>query len=142
MPLEGVDNVLRNLAALGQRMQQAAAEAADESAILLETYAKQTAPFKDRTGNLRNSIKGTWGNAPGGFRIVLSAGMSYAPPVEFGHFAKRNTTRYSTRAGRATTQRISDRAFGTGVQARAFIWPSVAANAPRVLEIFKRRLSV
>lgn len=132
--------VQRNLQAAIQRMHAQAAAAADETAHFLESTAKQNAPFTDRTGNLRNSIDGTSTALPDGYRMVLSANMTYAPYVELGHFSKRNTTRMSTRKGRVTAQRISDRAFGTAVQARAFIWPTVAGASGTALEIFKRHL--
>lgn len=111
----GLSTVLRNLDAQVRRMMTQAEAAADESAQFLESFAKATAPFQDHTTNLRNSIKGTYRVTDKSAQIVLSAGMEYAPHVEFGH-------------GNA-------RAF-------PFIWPTVQENAERVRGIFARRLKV
>jgi HK97 gp10 family phage protein len=113
MALEGADEIKRNMAAFLRQKIAQAEDAADESAHLLESYAKSKAPFTDRTGNLRNSIKGTHGRIPRGQRIVISAGMSYAPWVELG------------------TSRS---------KAYAFLWPAIAENAGRIKEVFRRHL--
>ncbi len=113
--MEGMDGIRANIRALRDRLLQQAAEAADESAHLLESYAKATAPFTDRTGNLRNSIKGTSAGAMGTYRIVVSASMSYAPFVELGTSRSRPY---------------------------AFLWPTVAANVDNVMGIFNRRLKI
>ncbi len=138
----GAAEVKANLQRELSKMLQGAVIAAHESALLLEGTAKATAPFTDHTANLRNSIKGTYEVTEDSAKVVLSAGMEYAPHVEFGHFAKRNTTRWSTRKGKTTTQRISDRAFGTGVVGKPFIWPTVWQNAERVKALFAKRMKV
>lgn len=142
MSIGGFEQVNRNLDAWAARQRQRSEDAAGEIAALLEAYCKQTAPFKDRTGNLRNSIRGTWEQAgPNLYRVVLSANTEYAIFVELGHFARRGTTRMSTRAGRITVQRISDRAYGTQVQPLAYLWPSIVANKDRAVHIWAQRLS-
>lgn len=114
MSLEGLAGVQAALAAAVAKMHAEAAEAADESALLLETYAKRTAPFKDVTGLLRGSIKGRPEEIPGvGWRIYLFANKTYAPFVELRH------------GGRF-----------------AFIWPTVVEQQKNVISIFRRRLSV
>jgi hypothetical protein len=137
-----MDDIQRNIDALRARLVQQAGAAADESGHLLESYAKAIAPWTDRTSNLRNSIKGR-GWAIGNIaKVVISESMVYAPFVESGHFAKRNTTRMSTRKSGPTVQRISDRAYGTWVRARPSLWPSVAANTDRVMGIFQRHMKL
>lgn len=110
-----MDNVLRNLAALGHKMEAESAAAADEVAIKLESTAKFLGPWTDRTTNLRNSIKGTSGPVPGGYQMVVSESMSYAPMVETG---TRRSKPYPS------------------------LWPAVVANQTTVLEIFARHLKL
>lgn len=115
MSLEGLAGVQAKLAAAVAKMHAEAEAAADESAMLLEAYAKKTAPFKDRTGLLRGSIRGTFGATPSGVRIVISANKTYAPYVELGtHRAK----------------------------AYRFLWPTVVEQQKNIISIFRRRLSV
>jgi hypothetical protein len=113
--MEGMDGIQSNIRALRNRLLAAAGDAADESAHLLESYAKATAPFTDRTGNLRNSIKGTSTVSTESARMVISASMNYAPWVELG----------SSRA-----------------RPYAFLWPTVAANVERVQGIFQRHMKI
>jgi hypothetical protein len=142
--LEGMGEILQNLDRLTAQMERQAAAAADEAAMFMESYAKSIAPWTDRTSNLRNSITGSSSRVPSGYRMVVSESMVYGPFVEHGHFAKRNTTRMSTRKSGATVQRISDRAYGTWVRARPALWPTVAymANSGTALAIFKRHLEL
>ncbi len=113
--MEGMDGIQANIRKLRAQLLAQAADAADESAHLLESYSKATAPFTDRTGNLRNSIKGTSTVSHESARMVVSASMQYAPFVELG------------------TSRSAP---------YAFLWPSVAANTDRVLGIFQRHMKI
>lgn len=113
--MEGMDEIRSNLAAMVARMRQEVRAAADESAQLLQSYSKATAPFTDRTTHLRNSIEGSFTVSSESARIVLSASKEYAPFVELG----------TSRA-----------------RPYAFLWPSVAANTDNVLGIFKRHLQL
>lgn len=142
MSLEGLGDVQRNLAEAIARMHHQAAQAADESALLLEAASKQTTVFRDVTGLLRGSIRGGSAVTEDVVRIVLSANKTYALFVEQGHFAKRNTTRYSVRKGRATSMRVSDRAYGTAVQSRSYIWATVINQQGNVMKIFRNRLAL
>lgn len=111
--MEGMDGVLRNIDALAQRMRKSAADAADESARYLESYAKTHKPYKDRTANLRNSTAGSWTMTPEGATVVISASMEYAPFVELG--TRRN-------------------------RPYAFLWPAVAENEAKIGGIFLRHM--
>lgn len=114
MPLEGWDEVKRNLEHAHREMVQRAGDAAGEIADLLESYAKANAPFRDRTANLRQSIDGTWAQIGRDvFRVVLSAGMEYAAFVELLHQG-----RY------------------------AYLWPAVMSNETRIMEIWRKRLEI
>jgi hypothetical protein len=114
MPLDGLAEVERNLRLAQEALLARARLAADEIATLLESWAKANAPFKDRTGNLRQSIAGSWAQSkPDVFRVVISAGMSYAAFVELLHQG-----RY------------------------AYLWPAVTANDARIMEIWQKRLAI
>lgn len=79
--LEGLDEALRKTAALARVGQVKWRDAVEFVLRELRDYARQNAPFKDRTGNLRNSIDYEMdpGGAPSG---TLFAGMRYAIFVE------------------------------------------------------------
>jgi len=113
--LEGMPGIQRNLRAMVTRMEKQAADAADETAKYLANTAKQIGPWTDRTANLRNSINGTSGSVPGGYRIVVSESMTYAPFVEEG-----------TRRSRPYPA----------------LWPAVAetVNSGTAMAIFRRHL--
>jgi hypothetical protein len=102
---------LREMEAL---LYERAAGAADEIATYLETYSKTTAPFTDRTGNLRASIKGSATRLRRDlFTVILEATMEYAIFVEL------------IREGKY-----------------AYIWPSIADNQGRIMEIWHKRLAL
>lgn len=112
MSVHGVEEINRNLSRLESEMLRAAGDAADEIAQYLETYSKQNAPFKDRTGNLRGSIDGSWEQVGKDlFRVILSAGMDYAVFVEL------------CRDGRY-----------------AFLWPAVNESLDEIKSIWARHL--
>lgn len=114
MPLEGMDEIQANLKRLGEQMIERAGKAADEIASLLESYSKSHAPFKDQSGNLRQSIRGTWEHVRRDvFRVILSASMEYAAFVELLHQG-----RY------------------------AYLWPAVLENEKRIQQIWHDRLAL
>lgn len=141
--MEGMDEIQANIRAMGEKMLAAAAAAGDESAHLLESYAKAIAPWTDRTTHLRKSIKGSSSASLSVVTVMVSESMTYAPFVELGGtFSKRKTTRMSTRKGKITAQRISDRAFGTISKGYPALWPTVASNTETVRQIFKRHMGL
>jgi len=79
--LEGLNEALRKTAALARVGPMKWRDAVEFVLRELRDYARQHAPFKDRTGNLRNSIDFEMdpGGAPAG---TLFAGMRYAIFVE------------------------------------------------------------
>lgn len=114
MALEGMEQIQANLKRFETEMLQRAAAAANEIADLLVTWAKPNAPFKDQSGNLRQSITGTWEQIQRDvFRVILSAHMSYAGFVELLH------------GGRY-----------------AYLWPAVMENETRILQIWRDRLAL
>jgi hypothetical protein len=79
--LEGAMEALAGLDRLVQRSERGARTAVQIVLSKMQEYAKNNAPFQDRTGNLRNSIQYEMdpGGKPAG---VLYAGMNYAIYVE------------------------------------------------------------
>ena len=79
--LEGVNETLEFLARMVDQQPQQMRKAVENILRLMRDYAKDFAPFKDRTGNLRNSIQYEMdeGGTPAG---TLYAGMNYAIYVE------------------------------------------------------------
>lgn len=114
MRVEGLGNLLGNLKVAENRIAQGRIQAAQEIAALLESWAKTNAPFTDRTGNLRNSIRAGIESVSGEMvTILLSAGMEYAPYVEL-----RADQRY------------------------AYLKPAVEQNKNRMIEIVRRQCGV
>jgi hypothetical protein len=130
-----------------------------ETALYIEGEAKEACPVD--TGFLRNSIHtvghshSTYAKAqakaskgklrrtgrqlvtvnppPSAMEATVVVGAEYGLPVEYGHFAKRGTSRMSTRSDtakgpRRTAQRISDRSYGTYVQGRLYLTRAMLAG--------------
>lgn len=111
--MEGMDDIQRNLAAMVKRMRQHAEAAGDETAHYLTSYAKNIAPWTDRTSNLRNSITGQSVPSANKITIYVSESMEYAPFVEAGTSRSRP---YPA------------------------LWPTVAENTGTAIGIFKKHL--
>ncbi len=57
-----------------------------ESAAMLQAYAKQNAPWRDRTGNARRTLKGTSFGFHFGKKCVSIVGrMYYSPDLELSY---------------------------------------------------------
>jgi acid stress-induced BolA-like protein IbaG/YrbA len=146
---------LSGIRAVRQHLEDEIDKAILETCQRIERQAKINTPVD--TGFLRNSIHSMTlkhGSPKTGelvrdaakpvqrFVGVVSAPAEYAAFVEYGHFARRNTTRMSTRGlskkgnPRLTAQRLSDRSYGTYVQGRFFLKRAVDANR----EFFQTRL--
>jgi hypothetical protein len=61
---------------------------AQTAANNLESYAKQNAPWTDRTGMARKSIAGSISDIPHGVRITLAHGVDYGIWLELAHEKK------------------------------------------------------
>jgi hypothetical protein len=122
---------LSKLDAWTAELEDELANAVAKAASHLERGAKINAPID--TGFLASSIHV---QKEGRFEAVVVVGAEYGLYVEYGHLAKRNTTRMSWRGkskkgnDRLTAQRISDKAFGTFVQGRFFMTRAAAQTDP------------
>lgn len=80
---EGIDGIQAALDEYGRKIHQAAFDIADYFAPVLETYAKQNAPWEDRTANARQTLRG-WADELGNDAAVLylAHGMEYGIYLE------------------------------------------------------------
>lgn len=110
----GFTEIRENLRRMEEQLYAAAWHAAEEIAALLESWSKMNAPFTDRTGNLRQSIRGTAEQTRRDlYTVILTAGMEYAIFVE----------------------RVREGKY-------AYLWPAVTENQARIRAIWQARLTV
>lgn len=57
----------------------------ETEALNLEGYAKQKAPWADRTGRARQSLNASVSTIPNGYRITLAHGVDYGLWLELSH---------------------------------------------------------
>ena len=98
-----------NMRQVSQKMRAAVGLYADTAAKKMEGKAKKGAPWKDRTGNARNSIQGDFGWRGNNAIITLSGGMEYSVYLELAMGKKY-----------------------------AILYPTVLKNAPDVLRGYQR----
>jgi hypothetical protein len=77
-----------NLKSAAMKHKAALSIYADTAAKKMEAEAKTKAPWEDRTGNARNSIRGEGGWDGYLLKVVLSGGMSYNVWLELAHEKK------------------------------------------------------
>ena len=51
----------------------------------MESYAKEHRPWKDRTGNARQRLKGSWKKVDKGYQIEIAHGVNYGVWLEVRH---------------------------------------------------------
>ena len=79
----GVNDVIRNLENTMKQVRNAAQTALQISAVQAVVYAKQNAPWTDRTGNARRSIHSE--SASDGMSVSIGIGVSYGVFLENGY---------------------------------------------------------
>lgn len=79
------DNLVRNLNNFEDRVSASLRMFAETSALELEGYAKEHAPWKDRSGAARQRLTGRATQTSTGFRIQLAHGVNYGIYLELGH---------------------------------------------------------
>lgn len=75
--------MLRNLDAHQQKRLYAVEAAGKVGAAQMESYAKQNAPWQDRSGDARRRMQGKCERREYGVRIILSGGVYYAVYLEY-----------------------------------------------------------
>lgn len=79
----GVDDMIRRMQDYTRKVQYALVQVANYWKAVFETYAKQNAPWTDRTGNARQTLHG-WVNelANDTVELYLSHGVEYGVHLE------------------------------------------------------------
>lgn len=75
----------KGLAMFENRAMTALGMYAETAAKKLEGYAKEHAPWTDRTAHARQRLKGSHERTSKGYRIVLSHGVDYGLWLEIAH---------------------------------------------------------
>lgn len=75
----------KGLQELDRRTDAAIKELANRGAQEIEDYAKNNAPWVDRTGEARRTLKGSTSPIANGVRITLSHGVDYGVYLELAH---------------------------------------------------------
>lgn len=76
---------LKKMVEIKQRSMFAAEQVAKSAATRMEGEAKRNAPWTDRTGNARQTIRGVSGWAGKKLRCGVTGNMEYSPYLEFTH---------------------------------------------------------
>lgn len=101
--------VIRNMAEIKQRSMFAAEKVAENAAARMEAEAKRNAPWTDRTGNARQTIKGFHGWSGRKLHCGVSGNMEYSGYLEYANEGKN-----------------------------AVLWPTVRANEAKIKEQFRK----
>ena len=76
---------IKRMAEIKQRSMFAAEQVARNGAARMEAEAKRNAPWTDRTGNARQTIRGVSGWSGKKLRCGVTGNMAYSPYLEFTH---------------------------------------------------------
>lgn len=77
-----MSDMIKKMAGHEDKLQKAIVLYGETAGLKLEAQAKEEAPWTDRTGNARNSIKGGADPTKNGATIFLSGNMSYSKYLE------------------------------------------------------------
>jgi HK97 gp10 family phage protein len=146
--VKGISDLNKKVAQLPRRIEAAARAAMETGADELVDMMKRLVPVD--SGDLRNSIGWTWGNAPKGakvisqsdpdargLRITIYAGNEkayYAAWVEFGVEGQTAGQKITNKAGRTRTSRRTTK----GGKAQPFFFPSYRALRKRIRDRIRR----
>lgn len=83
-----ISKTVKRMAEIKQRSMFAAEKVAQNAAARMEAEAKRDAPWTDRTGNARQTIKGFSGWAGKKLRCGISGNMEYSEYLEYGNEGK------------------------------------------------------
>lgn len=77
--------VSNNLKKLQSKFEGAVELLCANGAQKMEGYAKEHRPWKDRTGNARQRLNGSWEKVSEGYKIQIAHGVNYGVWLEFRH---------------------------------------------------------
>lgn len=80
-----IENLKNGIVAVDKKAQAAVEMYAKNQSKMLESYAKQKAPWTDRTGMARKSLNATTEKKENGIRITLAHGVDYGLWLELAH---------------------------------------------------------
>ena len=80
-----IDNLVKGIVAVDKKAQAAVEMYAKNQAKKLESYAKKNAPWTDRTGMARKSLRADTSKLDNGIRITLAHGVDYGLWLELAH---------------------------------------------------------
>lgn len=100
---------LKKMVEIKQRSMFAAEQVAKSTAARMEGEAKRNAPWTDRTGNARQTIRGVSGWAGKKLRCGVTGNMEYSPYLELTHAGQN-----------------------------AVIWPTVQANKQKIMDAYRK----
>ncbi len=82
--------LLKNMVSLQSKFDAAVKILCDNGAQKMEAYAKQHRPWKDRTGDARRRLKGSWSKEGSAYKVQIAHGVRYGVYLEF-----KNERRYA-----------------------------------------------
>lgn len=145
--VQGISDLNKKVAALPRRIERAAKDAMEKGADELVAMMKRLVP--QDTGDLRDSIGWTWGNAPAGSRVIAQSDANerglritvyagskkayYAAWVEFG------TAPHNVASGGGNKSHSGDVNGHPGNRAQPFFFPSYRALRKRIQARIKRQ---
>ena len=100
---------LKKMAGIKQRSMFAAEQVAKIAADRMEGEEKRNAPWTDRPGNARQTIRGVSGWAGKKLRCGVTGNMEYSPHLELTHAGQN-----------------------------AVIWPTVQANKQKIMDAYRK----
>lgn len=104
-----ISKTVKRMAEIKQRSMFAAEKVAQNAAARMEAEAKRDAPWTDRTGNARQTIRGFSGWQGKKLVCGVAGNMEYSPYLELTNEGKN-----------------------------AVLWPTINRNEQRVLEAYKK----
>lgn len=80
--------VQKNLSELKSKFEVAVELLCENGSQKMERYAKEHRPWKDRTSNARQRLKGSWERTGEGYVVKIAHGVNYGVWLEFAHERK------------------------------------------------------
>lgn len=79
------DGLLKGLESFGSKSEAAFSMYAETAALTLQNYARDKAPWTDRTGQARQRLKGDALTVSQGYKLRLAHGVDYGIWLELAH---------------------------------------------------------
>lgn len=126
MGLTFEDGIAKGFEALEDRFAVALMMYAKTSAASLESYAREHAPWTNRTGHARQRLTCEESVADNGYKLTLSHGVDYGLYLE-GTNNPKLSTGYSNELSGAVAELAFEKKY-------AIIQPTIRSKGPKVME--------